>query len=196
MAHGMDEVADNRPRCHWPRRPLEIAYHDTEWGVPCHDDRVLFEYLLLDSMQAGLNWYTMLLKRENFRRAFADFDPQAIARFGPRQVERLMGDAGIIRNRRKIEAAIGNAQHFLEIQQQRGSFDAYLWGFVDGATIHNGLRATDESPTISPQSDALSADMRTRGFRFVGSITIYAFMESAGLYNNHVVDCFRYNDLQ
>jgi len=183
------------PRCQWATRPLEIAYHDNEWGTPCHDDRLLFEYLLLDGMQAGLSWYIMLLKREQFRSAFADFNPQAIARFDDAKVDELMRDEGIVRNRQKISAAIGNARAFLKLQEERGTFASYLWDFVDGRTICNHIKSIGEAPTTSPISDALSADLKQRGFRFVGSTTIYAFMEGAGLYNNHLTYCFRYREL-
>lgn len=195
MDEGGAGAGAKRVRCIWPTRPLELAYHDNEWGVPCHDDRLLFEYLLLDSMQAGLNWYTMLIKRENFRKAFAAFDAEAVARFDEQDIARLMQDAGIIRNLRKIQAVIGNAKGFLSIQEEHGSFDAYLWGFVDGHTIRNSFGPKDPSPTTSPESDALSKDLRQRGFRFVGSITLYAFMEGSGLYNNHIVECFRYHEV-
>lgn len=182
-------------RCTWAKRPLEIAYHDTEWGVPCHEDRLLFEYLVLDSMQAGLSWYTMLLKRENFRRAFAGFDPVAIAAFDDAKINELMRDASIIRHRGKIEAVIGNARHFLELQEQKGGFSAYLWGFVDGRVICNHLAPTAPPIVTSPESDALSKELRGRGFRFVGSTTLYAFMEGAGLFNNHMTNCFRYHEV-
>ena len=186
---------DAKRRCEWATRELEIAYHDNEWGLPCHDDRLLFEYLLLDCSQAGLSWYLMLQKRENYRRAFDDFDPERIARYDDAMIERLLQDSGIVRNRRKIEAAIGNARGVLEIREQYGSLADYLWRFVDGQTIRNQWTRTEQVPVTTPQSDALSKDMRQRGFRFIGSTTIYAFMQGAGLVNDHLTSCFRYHEV-
>lgn len=188
------------PRCQWPGQPeaspLMVAYHDTEWGVPVHDDRRHFEFLVLDAFQAGLSWSTVLNKRENFRRAFDGFDPACIARYHRRKVEALLGDAGIIRNRQKIEATIGNAREFLALQEQEGSFDAFIWQFVDGRTRHNRWRKQSELPATTPQSDAMSKALRARGFRFAGSTICYAYMQAAGLVNDHVTGCFRHAELR
>ena len=169
-----------------------LAYHDEEWGMPSHDDRFLFELLTLEGAQAGLSWSTILNKREGYRRAFADFDPAAVARFGPRDVERLLGDPGIVRNRLKIESTVNNAARVLEVQEAVGSLDAYLWAFVDGRPIVNAFRKVDEIPAETDLSRAISKDLKRRGFRFVGPTSIYAFMQSAGLVDDHTVDCFRY----
>ena len=180
-------------RCPWadPDKPDYLAYHDEEWGVPVHEDRRIFEFLLLEAAQAGLSWYTILRKRENFRRAFAGFDPEKVARFGAAEVETLLQDAGIIRNRAKIEAAIGNARRFLEVQQEFGSFDAYIWRFVEGRPIVNRPRSIAEVPATSPESEALSRDLKQRGFRFVGPTVCYAHMQATGMVNDHLLDCFR-----
>jgi DNA-3-methyladenine glycosylase I len=172
-----------------------IEYHDTEWGVPLHDDQRLFEFLVLEGMQAGLSWSTILNKRENFRRAFAEFDVEQVARFGKRDVNRLLKDAGIIRNRLKIEAAINNAQRFMEVQSEFGSFGAYIWDFVDGQPIKNGFTALQEIPAKTPLSDAISKDLKQRGFKFVGSTIVYAHMQATGMVNDHTIDCFRYNEV-
>lgn len=169
-------------------------YHDEEWGVPVRDDRKHFEFLVLEGAQAGLSWSTVLHKRPAFRKAFAGFEPAKVARFNRRSVERLLGDAGIIRNRLKIEAAIGNARRFLEVQEEFGSFDGYIWRFVDGEPKLNRRRRQQDVPATSPESDALSKDLKMRGFRFVGSTIIYAHMQAIGLVNDHLVDCFRYED--
>ena len=162
-------------RCAWTgASELMIAYHDTEWGVPLHDEQKLFEFLILEGMQAGLSWSTILNKRENFRRAFAEFDVEQVARFGKRDVNRLLKDAGIICNRLKIEAAINNAKRFIEVQQEFGSFDAYIWGFVNGQPIKTALKSLQEIPATTPLSDAISKDLKTRGFKFVGSTIVYA----------------------
>jgi DNA-3-methyladenine glycosylase I len=183
-------------RCPWPSDdPLMIAYHDTEWGVPVHDDRKLFEYMLLDSMQAGLSWSTILRKRENFRKAFHNFDPRRIAKYTERDFQRLMADAGIIRNRAKIRAAIGNAKCFLEVQRECGSFDAYIWQFTGGKTIRNRHRSLKDIPATSLESDAMCKDLKSRGFKFVGSTICYAFMQAVGMVNDHVVSCFRYGEV-
>ncbi|HEX5028551.1 MAG TPA: DNA-3-methyladenine glycosylase I [Gaiellaceae bacterium] len=181
-------------RCEWAvgSDPLMLAYHDEEWGMPSHDDRFLFELLTLEGAQAGLSWSTILNKREGYRRAFADFDPAAVARFGPRDVERLLGDPGIVRNRLKIESTVNNAARVLEVQEEVGSLDAYLWAFVDGRPIVNAFRKVDEIPAETDLSRAISKDLKRRGFRFVGPTSIYAFMQSAGLVDDHTVDCFRY----
>jgi DNA-3-methyladenine glycosylase I len=183
-------------RCGWgSSNPLMIEYHDTEWGVPLHDDQKLFEFLILEGMQAGLSWSTILNKRENFRRAFAEFDVEKVARFGKREINRLLRDAGIIRNRLKIEAAINNARRFSEVQKEFGSFDAYIWGFVDGKPIKNGFKSLKEIPAKTPLSDAISKDLKQRGFKFVGSTIVYAHMQATGMVNDHTVDCFRYEEV-
>lgn len=180
-------------RCPWPSDDaLMIEYHDKEWGVPAHDDRRLFEYLILDAMQAGLSWRTVLHKRENFRKAFANFDAAKIARWGDREKKRLMADAGIIRNRAKVDAALINARKFLEVQKEFGSFDAYIWQFTGGGTINNRLRSLADIRATSPESDAMSKDLKDRGFKFVGSTICYAFMQAAGMVNDHLVTCFRH----
>jgi DNA-3-methyladenine glycosylase I len=162
-------------RCAWTgASELMLAYHDTEWGVPLHDEQRLFEFLILEGMQAGLSWSTILNKRENFRRAFAEFDVKKVARFGQREIDRLLQDAGIIRNRLKIEATINNAQRFIEVQNEFGSFDAYIWGFVDGRPIKNGFKSLKDLPAQTPLSDAISKDLKARGFKFVGSTIVYA----------------------
>jgi DNA-3-methyladenine glycosylase I len=179
-------------RCPWSEGidPLYQRYHDTEWGVPVRDDRRHFEFLVLESAQAGLSWWTILRKRENYRRAFADFDPVKIARFDVRAVTRLMQDAGIVRNRQKIAAAIANARGFLEIQQEFGSFDAYVWPFVGGAPRLNRWRKQSDIPATTPESDALSKDLKKRGFKFVGPTIVYAHMQATGLVNDHLLSCF------
>ena len=181
-------------RCPWvdPEKPDYVAYHDEEWGVPVHDDRTQFEFLTLEAAQAGLSWYTVLRKRENYRAAFAGFDPAKVARFGARDVARLMADAGLIRNRLKIQAAITNAQRFLEVQKEFGSFSAYIWGFVGGKPKVNTFRGKGDYVATSPESDALSADLRKRGFKFVGSTIVYAHMQATGLINDHIVSCHRH----
>lgn len=183
-------------RCGWClSSPRMIAYHDREWGVPVHADRKLFEYLVLDAFQAGLSWSTILNKRRNFRRAFADFDPLKVARFNRRSVERLMRDAGIVRNRLKIESSIENAKVFLKLQDEFGSFDAYIWRFVGGRPRRNRFKRLSDIPPNTRQSDAMSKDLKQRGFRFVGSTICYAFMQAAGMVNDHLVDCFRHAQL-
>ena len=182
----------NIRRCTWSEGidPLYERYHDTEWGVPVRDDLKHFEFLLLESAQAGLSWWTILRKRENYRRAFAGFDPAKVARFDGRAVTRLMRDAGIVRNRQKIEAAIGNARAYLEIQEEFGSFDAYVWPFVGGAPIMNRWRVQSDIPATTPESDTLSKDLKKRGFKFVGSTIVYAHMQATGLVNDHLLSCF------
>ncbi len=179
-------------RCAWAATPLGIAYHDEEWGVPVHDDRVLFEFLVLEGAQAGLSWETILRKREGYRAAFAHFDAAAVARFTPARVDRLLRDPGIVRHRLKIESAVSNARALLAVQREFGSFDAYLWRFVHGMPIVNRRRAMRDVPARTARSDALSRDLRARGFRFVGSTICYAFMQAVGLVNDHLVTCFRY----
>jgi DNA-3-methyladenine glycosylase I len=185
-------------RCGWVSddNPLMIQYHDHEWGVPVHDDRRQFEFLVLEGAQAGLNWSTVLNKRDAYRRAFSDFDPAKVARYTEKRIEKLMLDAGIIRNRMKIESAVRNAKAFLAVQEEFGSFDAYAWGFVDGRPKLNKWKATREIPATSAESDALSKDLKRRGFTFVGSTIIYAHMQATGMVNDHVVDCFRYGEIQ
>ncbi|MDX6447616.1 MAG: DNA-3-methyladenine glycosylase [Gaiellaceae bacterium] len=180
-------------RCGWvpEDNPLYVAYHDEEWGVPVHDDRELFELLTLEGAQAGLAWITILRKREGYREAFAGFDPAAVARFKPRDVERLMADEGIVRNRLKIESTVNNASRVLEVQRELGSFDAYLWGLVEGAPIVGNWRTGAEIPAETAESKALSKDLKRRGFRFVGPTVCYAFMQAVGLVDDHVAGCFR-----
>jgi DNA-3-methyladenine glycosylase I len=179
-------------RCTWARTPLSIAYHDTEWGVPVHDDAILFEFLTLEGAQAGLSWETILNKRDAYRSAFVGFDPARVARFTPAQVERLFRNPGIVRNRLKINSTVGNARAFLAVQHEFGSFDAYMWGFVGGAPRVNRWRTLQQVPARTPDSDALSRDLLDRGFRFVGSTICYAFMQAVGMVNDHTIDCFRY----
>lgn len=187
----------NVSRCPWVdlSKPDYIAYHDREWGVPVHDDRRLFEFLTLESAQAGLSWYTVLRKRENYRIAFDRFDPAKVARYDEKKIEALLADSGIIRNRAKIRAAINNAGRFLDIQAEFGTFDAYIWRFVDGRPIVNTMRALEEFRATSPESDALSRDLRQRGFSFVGSTVCYAHMQATGMVNDHTVDCFRRREI-
>jgi DNA-3-methyladenine glycosylase I len=173
-----------------------VAYHDTEWGVPLHDDQKLFEYIVLDGAQAGLSWSTVLRKRENYRRAFHGFDPKRIARYTEKDVQRLLKDDGIIRNRLKIESTITNAKMFLRIRQEFGSFDAYIWQFTGHKTVQHRLRRLAEIPSTSEESDAMSKDLKKRGFKFVGSTICYAFMQAAGMVNDHLVHCFRYREVQ
>jgi len=184
-------------RCPWPADdPRMIEYHDREWGVPLHDDRGLFEFLVLEAMQAGLSWSTILNKRENFRRAFHGFDPKKVARYVAKDVKRLLADAGIVRNRAKIEAAINNAQRFVEIQKEFGSFDRYIWQFVGGKPIRNRFKSLSELPPKTALSDAISNDLKQRGFKFVGSTIVYAHMQATGMVNDHLVDCFRYKEVE
>ncbi len=182
--------------CDWSKvNDLMIAYHDTEWGVPVHDDRKLFEFMVLDAFQAGLSWAIVLNKRQGFRRAFANFEPTRIARFNSRSVERLVKDERIIRNRQKIIATIENAKRCCDIQEECGTFDAYIWQFVGGKTRVNKWRTMQQIPSKTKQSDAMSADLKGRGFKFVGSTICYAFMQAAGMVNDHVVGCFRYKQV-
>jgi DNA-3-methyladenine glycosylase I len=181
-------------RCVWSEGvdPAYERYHDTEWGVPVRDDRTHFEFLVLESAQAGLSWWTILRKRAGYRRAFADFDAAKVARFTSRTVEKLVRDPGIVRNRQKIEAAVGNARAFLKVQHEFGSFDAYVWGFVGGAPIVNRWRKHSDVPATSKESDRLSKDLKARGFKFIGSTIVYAQMQATGLVNDHLVGCFRH----
>jgi len=188
-------MADDIQRCPWSRDidPQYQLYHDVEWGVPVREDRTHFEFLVLEGAQAGLSWWTILRKRDGYRRAFAGFDPEKVARFNHRSIERLLGDARIVRNKQKIEAAVVNAKRFLDVQQEFGSFDAYVWRFVGGRPRVNRWRKQSQVPPTSKESDALSKDLKSRGFKFVGSTIIYAHMQATGLVNDHLVDCFRYN---
>ena len=183
-----------KQRCDWGPRggELMVAYHDAEWGVPVHDDRKQFEFLTLESAQAGLSWLVVLRKREAYRRAFADFDPEKVARFTDKRIEMLLADAGIIRNRQKIAAAIANARAFLAVRDEFGSFDQYIWGFVEGRPIQNRLQSMKDLPATSKESDALSKDLKQRGFKFVGSTIMYAHMQAVGMVNDHLVTCFRH----
>lgn len=184
-------------RCGWAEGtfPEYVRYHDEEWGVPVRDDRGQFEFLILESAQAGLSWATILKRREGYRRAFAGFDPARVARFRRPRIERLLDNPGIIRNRAKVEAAVNNAKRFMEVQGEFGSFSAYIWGFVGGVPLVNRWRRDDEVPPTSEQSVALSRDMKTRGFRFVGSTILYAHMQATGLVNDHLVSCFRHRQV-
>jgi DNA-3-methyladenine glycosylase I len=182
-------------RCSWAISDSSIAYHDTEWGVPQHDDRVLFEFLILEGAQAGLSWSTILNKRENYRRAFDHFDALKVANYDARKVRKLLADAGIVRNRLKIASSIQNAKAFLAVQKEFGSFDAYLWRFVGGKPIRNRWKTMKQVPARTPESDALSKDLLKRGFKFVGSTICYAFMQAIGMVNDHTLDCFRYRQI-
>jgi len=184
-------------RCAWvpENDDLYAEYHDKEWGVPLHDDRLLFEFLTLEAFQAGLSWRTVLYKRENFRRAFAGFDPEKVARFTEKDVQRLLADAGIIRNKLKVAAAINNARRFLQVQDEFGSFDAYIWRFVDGRPIVNHWQHVEQLPASTPLSDSISKDLKQRGFKFVGSTIVYAHMQATGMVNDHTVHCFRHAQL-
>jgi DNA-3-methyladenine glycosylase I len=190
-------VERRRPRCAWVGAdPLMQAYHDLEWGLPAHDDRQHFEFLVLEAAQAGLSWATVLRKRDGYRRAFSDFDPRRVARYTGERIERLVANPAIIRNRQKIVAAVGNAKRFLEVQDEFGSFDAYAWRFVDGRPRDNRWRSSGQIPATSPESDAFSKDLKARGFSFVGSTVIYAHMQAVGMINDHLVDCFRYREVR
>ena len=186
------------PRCAWVNLndPLYCDYHDLEWGLPVHDDRLLFEFLILEGFQAGLSWSTILHKRENFRQAFDHFDPHKIAVYGEDKIIELLSNPGIIRNRLKIRAAVSNAQAFLDVQSTFGSFDAYMWQFVDGRTIQNAWRRIDQIPAKTIESDRMSLDLKKQGFRFVGSTICYAHMQAVGMVNDHTIDCFRYDALK
>ena len=182
-------------RCAWANNELAIHYHDEEWGVPVHDDRILFEFLILEGAQAGLSWITILKKRENYRKAFAGFHPQRVARYDRRKIQQLLRDPGIVRNRLKVASAVANAQAFLEIQKEFKSFDLYIWQFVGGKPRVNSPRSFKQVPARTPESDAMSKDLKKRGFNFVGSTICYAFMQAVGMVNDHVIDCFRYRAL-
>jgi DNA-3-methyladenine glycosylase I len=181
------------PRCAWANGELSTRYHDEEWGVPVHDDRTLFEFLILEGAQAGLSWNTILNKRENYRKAFDGFDPARVARYDRRKIERLLRDPGIVRNKLKIASAVGNAKASLQVQKEFGSFDVYIWQFVGGRPRVNSPKTMKQVPARTPESDAMSKDLKKRGFKFVGSTICYAFMQAVGMVNDHVVSCFRYS---
>jgi DNA-3-methyladenine glycosylase I len=185
-------MTDAKCRCAWAREEPNIHYHDTEWGVPQHDDRVLFEFLILEGAQAGLSWTTILNKRENYQKAYDGFDPRRVAKFNDRKAAQLLADPGIVRNRLKVAASIVNAHAFLAVQKEFGSFDAYVWQFVDGKPKQNARTSMKEVPARTTESDAMSKDLLRRGFKFVGSTICYAFMQATGMVNDHSTDCFRY----
>jgi DNA-3-methyladenine glycosylase I len=189
---------DSKKRCQWVPldNPLYVKYHDEEWGVPVHDDRLLFEFLILEGAQAGLSWITILKKRENYRLAFDRFDPQKVARYGQKKIDALLQNSGIIRNRLKIAAAVQNARAFLEIQAEFGSFDTFIWKFVEGKPIINQWKTLKEIPAKTPLSDTISKELKKRGFKFVGSTILYAHMQATGMVNDHTTDCFRYQELK
>jgi DNA-3-methyladenine glycosylase I len=182
-------------RCPWPEGDLYITYHDTEWGVPLHDDRALFEFLILEGAQAGLSWHTVLKKRENYRAAFDQFDPEKVARYTPAKIKKLLANPGLIRNRLKIDSTVRNARAFLAVQEEFGSFDRYIWGFVDGRPLINRHRSMKEVPARTSISDAMSKDLKQRGFNFVGTTICYAHMQATGMVNDHLLHCFRHREL-
>jgi DNA-3-methyladenine glycosylase I len=182
-------------RCPWAKTGLYVQYHDEEWGVPVHDDRLLFEFLILEGAQAGLSWETILKKRGSYRNAFDQFDPALIAKYGQKKCKSLLSDAGIVRNRLKVEAAVQNAKTFLAVQEEFGTFDVYIWGFVGGVPKRNAWKSLKEVPASTPESDAMSKDLKRRGFKFVGSTICYAFMQAVGMVNDHLVGCFRHGGL-
>jgi DNA-3-methyladenine glycosylase I len=186
---------DDRSRCHWATGPEMVPYHDTEWGVPVHDDRTHFEFIVLESAQAGLSWLTILKRREGYRKAFANFEAAKVARFTAARVEKLLLDPGIIRNRAKVESTVRNARAFLAIQKEFGSFDDYIWGFVGGTPVRNKWRRIEQLPATTPLSEKVSADLRARDFRFVGPTVCYSHLQAAGLVNDHLVSCFRYGEV-
>jgi len=186
---------DGRARCDWASGPWLAPYHDEVWGVPIHDDRQHFEFLTLEAAQAGLSWLTVLKRREGYHRAFAEFDPEVVARFTPRKVDSLLTDPGIIRNRKKVEATVVNAGALLAVAEEHGTFDDYLWGFVDGTPVVNRWRTQGEVPATTPLAETVSADLRRRGFRFMGPTVVYAHLQAAGLVNDHVTSCFRLSEL-
>ncbi|HWS17823.1 MAG TPA: DNA-3-methyladenine glycosylase I, partial [Candidatus Elarobacter sp.] len=189
-------ASDARQRCSWATTPPMITYHDSEWGVPQHDDRVLFEFLILEGAQAGLSWSTILAKRDAYRRAFSKFNPKSVARYGAPKLKELMGNAGIVRNRLKISATVQNARAFLAVQKEFGSFDAYIWQFVGGAPIVNSRSPSGQLPARTEESDKMSRDLLKRGFKFVGPTICYAFMQAVGMVNDHLVNCFRYAEIK
>jgi len=186
---------EERVRCWETEDPLYLKYHDEEWGTPLHDDTKLFEFLVLEGFQAGVSWALILRKRENFRKAFDGFDPEKVSGYTEEDVERLMGDAGILRNRLKITSTISNAKRFLEVQEEFGSFDEYIWSFVDGKPIRSGLKSFEEMPAKTELSEALTKDLKRRGFKFVGPVICYSFMQAVGMVNDHLVHCFRYSEI-
>ena len=183
-------------RCAWAKKPLNIPYHDQEWGVPVHDDRLLFEFLILEGAQAGLSWDTILAKRENYRNAFDNFDPAKVARYTEKRMAKLLLNPGIVRNRLKIGATVQNAREYLRVQKEAGTFDRYVWQFVDGRPIRNAWPSFSRIPASTPESDRMSKDLTRRGFKFVGSTICYAFMQAVGMVNDHTVDCFRYSQIR
>lgn len=184
-------------RCDWVSDdPLYIAYHDEEWGLPVHDEQRLFEFLILETFQAGLSWITILRKRENFRKAFDQFDYKKVAKYGEPKIEELLQNAGIIRNKLKVRAAVSNAQAFMEVQKEFGSFDKYIWGFVNGKPLQNGFKKMNDIPAKTEIAEALSKDLKKRGFKFVGPTVVYAHMQATGMVNDHTTDCFRYKEVQ
>jgi DNA-3-methyladenine glycosylase I len=185
----------NLVRCAWAHTPIYERYHDAEWGVPLHDDRKLFEFLVLEGAQAGLSWLTILKKRDHYRRAFDEFDPNRVARYGPARIEALLRDEGIVRNCLKVTAAVANAKAFLQVQEQFGSFDSYIWRFVGGQPIQNAWKTLKEIPASTRESDALSRDLKSRGFKFVGTTICYAHMQATGMVNDHLVTCPRWREL-
>ena len=191
----MGESKQELVRCHWASNPLNILYHDKEWGVPVHDDHCWFEFLILEGAQAGLSWDTILQKRERYQKVYAGFDPAKVARFDAKKSRELLADPGIIRNRLKIAAAVTNAQAFLKMQKEFGSFDKYIWQFIGGAPIQNKWKKHQQVPAVTPPATALSKDLKKRGFRFVGPTIVYALMQATGLVNDHLQTCFRYKQL-
>lgn len=190
-------LSDKKNRCPWCLKfDQYIEYHDSEWGVPVHDDRVHFEFLILEGAQAGLSWSTILKKRDGYRKAFAGFDPSKVARFTPTKIEKILDDPGIVRNKLKVNAAVNNARRFLEVQKEFGDFDRYIWSFVNGKPIINKWKSLQQVPATTKESDALSRDLRNRGFKFVGSTVIYSHMQACGLVNDHLMSCWRYKECQ
>ncbi len=192
----MGKTAEVKKRCPWARMELEINYHDLEWGVPQHDDRVLFEFLILEGAQAGLSWSTILAKREAYRRGFSNFDPERVALYGAKEMHKLLSDPGIVRNKLKITAAVANAKAFLEVAKEAGSFNAYLWQFTGGRSISKPRRSMRQVPAHTPESDRMSKDLIQRGFKFVGPTICYAFMQAVGMVNDHLVSCFRREEIE
>ncbi len=189
-------MSEHRTRCGWcGTDPLYVAYHDDEWGVPVRDDRTLFEFLILEGAQAGLSWSTILKKRDGYRRAFDGFDPELVARYGARKVASLLADPGIVRNRLKVASAIDNARAFLAVQQEKGSFAEFIWSFVDGRPVQNRWRSLGQLPATTPLAEAISKDLKKRGFRFVGPTIVYAHMQATGMVNDHLVGCFRHAEV-
>jgi DNA-3-methyladenine glycosylase I len=188
---------DNKKSCSWPmKNPLMIEYHDKEWGTPLHDDRKLFEYMVLDAFQAGLSWNTIINKRRNFEKAFDNFQPEKVARYTEKKIQKLLNDAGIIRNKLKIYSTVNNAKMFLKIQKEFGTFDKYIWQFTGGKTLHNKWETMKGIPASTKESDEMSKDLKKRGFNFVGTTICYAFMQAAGMVNDHIISCYRYKELK